>query len=31
MQARLAVLSEIEADLATSPDRQFRFHSGTPV
>ncbi len=28
---RLRVLAEIEAELATSPDEQFRFHSGTPV
>lgn len=30
-QARLRVLAEIEADLATSPDPQFRFHSGEPA
>lgn len=30
VQTRLAELSEIEAELATSPDTQFRFHSGTP-
>jgi tRNA 2-(methylsulfanyl)-N6-isopentenyladenosine37 hydroxylase len=29
-RARLLALAEIEADLATSPDRQFRFHSGAP-
>jgi tRNA 2-(methylsulfanyl)-N6-isopentenyladenosine37 hydroxylase len=28
---RLAALAEIEADLATSPDPQFRFHSGRPA
>ena len=28
---RLRVLAEVEAELATSPDEQFRFHSGTPV
>lgn len=31
VQERLSVLSEIEAELATAPDRQFRFHSGTPA
>ena len=30
-RARLAHLAEIEADLATSPDKQLRFHSGLPV
>ena len=30
VQTRLAEISEIEAELATSPDTQFRFHSGTP-
>ncbi len=30
-RARLAHLAEIEADLATSPDQQLRFHSGLPV
>lgn len=29
--ARLRELAAIEAELATSPDREFRFHSGTPV
>jgi tRNA 2-(methylsulfanyl)-N6-isopentenyladenosine37 hydroxylase len=29
--ARLRELAAIEADLATAPDPQFRFHSGTPV
>jgi len=29
--ARLGQLAEVEAELATSPDPQFRFHSGTPV
>ena len=28
--ARLDELAAIEAELATSPDPQFRFHSGTP-
>jgi len=28
---RLAELKELEADLITSPDPQFRFHSGTPA
>ncbi len=28
---RLAELASIEAELATAPDRQFRFHSGTPA
>jgi tRNA-(ms[2]io[6]A)-hydroxylase len=28
---RLRELAEIEAELATGPDPQFRFHSGTPV
>jgi tRNA-(ms[2]io[6]A)-hydroxylase len=31
VHSRLAELSEIEAELATSPDKQFRFHSGTPT
>ena len=30
-RARLAQLAELEADLATSPDPQLRFHSGLPV
>ena len=29
--ARLAELAEVEADLATAPDPDFRFHSGTPA
>jgi tRNA-(ms[2]io[6]A)-hydroxylase len=29
-RARLAQLAEVEADLATAPDAEFRFHSGTP-
>jgi tRNA 2-(methylsulfanyl)-N6-isopentenyladenosine37 hydroxylase len=29
--ARLEELAVIEADLATSPDAEFRFHSGTPI
>jgi len=28
---RLAQLAEVEAELATAPDREFRFHSGTPI
>lgn len=30
-QARLHMLADAEADLATSPDPQFRFHSGEPA
>ena len=30
VRSRLVDLAAIEADLATSPDREFRFHSGTP-
>jgi tRNA-(ms[2]io[6]A)-hydroxylase len=30
VRERLAMLAEIEAELATAPDEQFRFHSGTP-
>jgi tRNA-(ms[2]io[6]A)-hydroxylase len=30
-RARLRVLAEAEADLATAPDPQFRFHSGEPA
>jgi tRNA-(ms[2]io[6]A)-hydroxylase len=29
--ARLDELAEVEAELATAPDEEFRFHSGTPV
>lgn len=29
--ARIAALSAVEAELITSPDPQFRFHSGVPV
>jgi tRNA 2-(methylsulfanyl)-N6-isopentenyladenosine37 hydroxylase len=29
-RARLAELASLEAELATSPDPQFRFHSGSP-
>lgn len=29
--ARLRELAEVEAELATAPDAQFRFHSGEPV
>jgi tRNA-(ms[2]io[6]A)-hydroxylase len=28
---RLGELADVEAELATAPDPQFRFHSGTPV
>lgn len=31
IQARLGLLAVREAELATSPDEQFRFHSGTPI
>lgn len=31
IEARLAVLRSAEAELVSSPDRQFRFHSGTPA
>lgn len=31
VQSRLKQLAEIEAELATAPDTQFRFHSGTPA
>jgi tRNA-(ms[2]io[6]A)-hydroxylase len=31
VQARLAELAAVEAELATAPDREFRFHSGTPA
>lgn len=30
-RARLQQLAAVEADLVTSPDQQFRFHSGLPV
>lgn len=30
-RARLRALAEVEAELATSPDPQFRFHSGEPA
>ena len=29
-RARLREIAEVEAELATSPDKQFRFHSGSP-
>jgi tRNA-(ms[2]io[6]A)-hydroxylase len=29
--SRLAQLADVEAELATAPDPQFRFHSGTPI
>ena len=31
IQERLRLLAEAEAQLATAPDEQFRFHSGTPI
>lgn len=31
LAARVEALSQVEADLVTRPDPQFRFHSGTPV
>jgi tRNA-(ms[2]io[6]A)-hydroxylase len=31
VQARLDELAEVEAALATAPDAEFRFHSGTPA
>ena len=31
VEARLAELKQLEANLITDPDPQFRFHSGTPV
>ena len=31
LDSRLSALAEIEAQLATAPDPQFRFHSGPPV
>jgi tRNA-(ms[2]io[6]A)-hydroxylase len=31
VQARLGQLATIEAELATAPDPEFRFHSGTPA
>jgi tRNA-(ms[2]io[6]A)-hydroxylase len=31
LERRLAELSAVEAELVTSPDPQFRFHSGVPV
>jgi tRNA-(ms[2]io[6]A)-hydroxylase len=31
IQTRLRLLAEREAELATAPDEQFRFHSGTPI
>ncbi len=31
IDARLAVLATVEAELISAPDRQFRFHSGHPV
>jgi tRNA-(ms[2]io[6]A)-hydroxylase len=31
VQARLAELAQVEAQLATSPDEELRFHSGPPI
>jgi tRNA-(ms[2]io[6]A)-hydroxylase len=31
VEGRLAELAEVEAELATAPDPQFRFHSGAPI
>ncbi len=31
IEARLGELAAVEAELATAPDREFRFHSGTPA
>ena len=31
VEARLAELADVEAELATGPDHEFRFHSGTPA
>jgi tRNA 2-(methylsulfanyl)-N6-isopentenyladenosine37 hydroxylase len=31
VKERLSTLAEIEAELATAPDAQFRFHSGSPL
>lgn len=31
VDARLTEMAEIEAELATAPDAEFRFHSGTPI
>lgn len=31
IETRLRLLAEAEAQLATEPDAQFRFHSGTPI
>ncbi len=31
LAARVEALSQVEAELVTRPDAQFRFHSGTPV
>jgi len=31
VEARLGELAAVEAELATAPDQEFRFHSGTPV
>lgn len=31
LQKKIAAIAAVEADLVTSPDAQFRFHSGVPV
>ena len=31
VEARLGELAVVEAELATAPDAEFRFHSGTPA
>jgi tRNA-(ms[2]io[6]A)-hydroxylase len=31
IESRLGELADVEAELATAPDPEFRFHSGTPV
>lgn len=31
IESRLGELADVEADLATAPDAEFRFHSGTPA
>jgi tRNA-(ms[2]io[6]A)-hydroxylase len=31
VESRLAELADVEAELATGPDAEFRFHSGTPA
>ena len=31
LDGRLSVLADAEAELATAPDTEFRFHSGPPA